>query len=851
MQHHPTLTNVDLRGNFVTLDAGRLLADVVLDNSKLEVVSGIPVRDIRGQEVVELEYTNDRFFMYGSMVHRTSDPFFATGDAELMMELLLHYPQPHLTTLCLANQALASDTQGVAHLFEKLGAVVAASPRLELLHLGGFWDCGTAAGKALGRHIRNHSCLKTIHIGTGLLDMKLISETTSGTSEAAELLDLRKSGLRDCGAGILSECLPECVRKLDVRGSGIGACGHMALSQCLQLKDINSIPLEEFTSDCTSIDLSINPPLSSGAVACVIARTRLTPNLSHLNLSGSNLTSKSHCHVLTPVIGGRGMTSCDGGCDCSSFDGTNAYMNCAQCDLDFCSTCCMSECPMISLAESLERLPNLVSLKIANCSFQGGRYGPVRSQHDEFSYKVLGAALSKHERISDLDISRNYFTGPGFPHLACGVALMPSLKTLTVGTHAVDFTTWLEQSTIEPDTDWIEAEVLILARAIARNHHLRHLNLSNVRRYLSAEVVRALVDSLRVSLDRPAADNDTEAKACSMSTSSTDPSEGDDVAQRRSLVDTILVEGIELPFARLREGSVHRLDLSANEFTNQESLAALFALMIDAATALTEVDFSNQDFGSATTVVISSLQALEGRVHLKRYNKVELQPSPEMTILCLQGHPVMPHGISMLASTTIPNGNIVELNLSGCCMDADSLGMLLSAVMKRKMLTSLDVSDQPLGRAGVKELADFLRVDKKLQVLCARRISSPPTGDGEMLEFTRALETNVTLATLDLRGNMLAGNIRERLKRTMEEKRSVVPLPQDLKYTFLLCNRRLPRHQQLPEVSGAEISALISAGSALVLIFRFSGRPRELLLSGGGSQPSSNDDRSDDEDETF
>ena len=26
--------------------------------------------------------------------------------------------------------------------------------------------------------------------------------------------------------------------------------------------------------------------------------------------------------------------------------GTNAYKHCAECDLDFCSTCCMSECPM-------------------------------------------------------------------------------------------------------------------------------------------------------------------------------------------------------------------------------------------------------------------------------------------------------------------------------------------------------------------------------------------------------------------------------------------------------------------------------------------------------------------------
>jgi hypothetical protein len=370
-----------------------------------------------------------------------------------------------------------------------------------------------------------------------------------------------------------------------------------------------------------------------------------------------------------------------------------------------------------------------------------------------------------------------------------------------------------------------------------------------VRKQLTVEVVRALVESLRFSLDGDALDNDAEVESRPSSSSSTRPStlsscseRSEKAASGRSIIEKILVEDIQMPFAKLREGSMPRLDLSTHEFTNQEALAPLFALMIDTATtSLAEVDFSNHDFGGATKLVTSSVHALADRGCLKKYNSVDLWPSSEMTTLSLQGHPVMPHGISVMASFTIPNGGagLAELNVSNCCMDAESLGTLLSAILKKRTLTSLDVSDQSLGRAGVKELAVFLRVDKKLQVLRARRINPPSTGDGEMFEFARALETNVTLATLDLRGNILAANIRERLKRTMEEKRSVVPLALDLKYTFLLCNRRLPRHLQLPEVGCAEISALISAGSALVVIFQFSGRPRELLLTGASSSQSS------------
>merc|ERR1712224_601571 len=75
--------------------------------------------------------------------------------------------------------------------------------------------------------------------------------------------------------------------------------------------------------------------------------------------------------------------------------------------------------------------------------------------------------------------------------------------------------------------------------------------------------------------------------------------------------------------------------------------------------------------------------------------------------------------------------------------------------------------------------------------------------------------------------------VADRLRRTMEEKRKFVPSPPDAKYTFMLCNRHLPCHLQLPEVLGCQdVSALFSDGysSPLALIFQFCATSRTLFL---------------------
>lgn len=67
----------------------------------------------------------------------------------------------------------------------------------------------------------------------------------------------------------------------------------------------------------------------------------------------------------------------------------------------------------------------------------------------------------------------------------------------------------------------------------------------------------------------------------------------------------------------------------------------------------------------------------------------------------------------------------------------------------------------------------------------------------------------------------------------MEEKRSVLPLPFDSKICFLMCNRRMPYHLQLPEVAQVcEVSRMFIGGSysPLFMIFQFCGQPRLLQL---------------------
>merc|ERR1712232_1289070 len=186
---------------------------------------------------------------------------------------------------------------------------------------------------------------------------------------------------------------------------------------------------------------------------------------------------------------------------------------------------------------------------------------------------------------------------------------------------------------------------------------------------------------------------------------------------------------------------------------------------------LTEVDFCGLDFGKSTDSVVGATLSIAEGGSLLKCNKMDLRPDPNLGELDLQGCPVMPYGICVLASTAMMVASISDLNLSRCGMDAESLATLFGSLSQKKTVKTLDVSHNPLKKAGMLELAKFLHVDTTLQVLVAQGIETVATKCDEMLQFAKAIEINITLAKLDFRRNHLHGAIATQLKRTMEEKR--------------------------------------------------------------------------------
>ncbi|CAK9071901.1 unnamed protein product [Durusdinium trenchii] len=805
IRDHPTMRILDVRGNFLPLQAGTLLAEVVCGQNRLESVCGVDVPALKSQSLTVFKLHNDAYFFNAEYHARQDAPFLSTGGAYFLVQLLLRFPSPRLTTLQLSNQALASDMAGVVQLYDELGQALESS-RLHFLDLSGFWDSGAAAGAALGTHLAKIDTLQTIKVGTGMLDLQMIR--SKGQSGGPEELKLGTSRMRDCGAGIISQCLPPNVTKINLAGAGVGANGYKILSQCPSLQQIDGVDLSAFKESTTELDFSQHPAVASGSVAAIIARTVLTPRLQRLNLSGCNLTSKSHVHPLTPVAGGSGGIGCNGGCDCRTFEGTNAYKHCADCDLDFCSTCCMSECPMISLAESLQRLPHLVSLKLSDVSFQGGKMGPVRSHLDIEGYRVLGQALREHPNIIDLDLGKNYFHGQGFPYLLQGVVEMKALQTITLGSTPLCFRELLSSEVLEVSDTWLPVEVLLLCMAIRKNHQLRQLHLPKAHSDLKIDVVRSLVDSLR------------------------------ELQLHCEPLELLAISNLQLHLKSLADGSIDSLDLSCSQRINRSALAPLMVFILEHSSGLTSVDFRQNDFGLEVEHLVDAVLSLEKR-GLRFYNGIPLQGTAE--VFSMEGRQVMPHGTCVFASSFLPRQTgLRHLDLQRCGLDARALSAVLMTVLQIQSVTFLDISGQPLKKAGMEHLASFLRQDKKLQTLRAQNIQTPSYYTAEMLDFTKAMEVNSTLATLDLRGNSLHSGIVSRLQRTMEEKRSVVPLPFDAKICFLLCNRRLPYHLQLPEVAQVyEVSRLFTGGvySPLFMIFQFCGQPRTLLLDEVQDEP--------------
>ena len=99
---HPALLRVELRGNFLTVEAGALLAAAAAANVRLEECCGLPMQQLRAHGITELSFDTDpaggRRGFGGAHSNGT---FLSTGGAFFVVEMLERFPQPSMTSLAL------------------------------------------------------------------------------------------------------------------------------------------------------------------------------------------------------------------------------------------------------------------------------------------------------------------------------------------------------------------------------------------------------------------------------------------------------------------------------------------------------------------------------------------------------------------------------------------------------------------------------------------------------------------------------------------------------------------------------------------------------------------------------
>lgn len=778
VKQHPSLTALDVRGNFLRADIGRALFETVLaTGTRLRRVCGVDVESVRNGTLTELQL--------GVQNTQWTDPYLSTGGALFMAKILLHFPQPDLQTLNLSRNALASDAAGTDEVFDHLGKLVAASIEMTELDISGFWDCGADAGRLLGTHIREHKKLQIIKVGRGKIDFASIRKSTS------EELHL-KEDIRDCGGGILSTILPCTVTRLRLEETAIGSRGYALLANCTHILHMNGIHLVSFEQSNDTIDLSQTPLKSTGEVSFVLGRLKLLPQLTHLDLSRSMLQSKSHACRLTECLYPTSSTKyCDGGCPqtCLRFPSELlAFHACRDCNLDFCPTCCMSQCSMVSLAEALahDSLSNLKILRIAGCNFAGKPIiGGIQAKFDIKGYIEIANALERHINLTHLDISDNYFDGPGFLHLAKGIARMPALSYLKIGSRPIQFKAWINNAYVSTGDDWNLGEHLVFTHALRRNSNLRRLQMVVVDVKLTN-----IFTTLASSLERVGPSPDSHG-------------------QSHEIVDELRINDLEISVHKLRDGTHTRLDWSRC-LNVTESMSPILVLCLKWSANLVEVDFCNLRFGDFTDEVVEQVLRLH-KHQLKIYNRFSLKPESALRAFSVEDIPVMPHGIIVLGETALPsNRNITDLNLASCNMDCSSLRRALESLHKNHVnLTTLNVSDNPLGFKAFDLLAEYLRDARGVRHLVVQRIREdmykPPDQhniahrrrlyrgnlhrpEDDLERFCRELETNTSLVCLDVRGNMLPSIATDALSRTFN-RRSVVDAPGHFKYLILLTSR--------------------------------------------------------------
>lgn len=739
------------------------------------------------------------------------DLYLETGGAALLAKLLCAYPQPKLVSLRLVDQRLPTDAERASELFALFGEAALKAPRLKELDLSEWWDAGLVAGLALGERCVQHPALETVRLGLrGVINVRELR------LERPRVLSNKTGIFKNVGTGFLKACLPDSVTEIDMGSCGLGADALVELSKTDGLAKINGVVLDALVrpvdGDTELLRASTGTKIqTSDESLMVLSRLRslgkqTRERLTELDLRDCNMSSKSHVHQTFPFIGTTG--DCDAGCKLSFRNNTDRLYRCDACDYDECSSCHFSPCPMVFLAETLRELPNLRSLNISQNQWHG-KIG--RSKRDKLGYELLGEALAASS-ITDLDLSRNQDSGPGFAILVSKVAEMPSLELVRLPQHSSGGRTdvirfkddWLEATEISPASSCSHAELLLLAHALRRNSSLVLLDLSS-----QINVTTSVAKVLRATLPRSL----KKIKVCAS------PS-------HRAPV-------LELDFAR-----PDAVDLNAPRYTRVESVAPLFELLLDRiAPTVTSIDFRNLDFGDRTEDVASRaarwLDDNTGTHGTRVYNAYLVKPIPRKglsdTVLDLASQAIMTHGVLVLAEHF--SAQLTRLDLSGTGLSGRASETLFARLLEHRKLRAIDVSRNPFfGLVGLAACADFLTRDKALRSLCMQRVNLTMQDSEEFAAFALAIANNTSLVELDLRSNSIPRSFEVAVRRGVE-KRPTVQCPLDVKLAFLSCNDRIALPTPSHSVGDATIAEIDDADQHIIpKIFAYLGEHRTFKL---------------------
>ena len=820
IKHHPSLTKLDLRANGFGCAAAELVWAAVEEHPSLQEISGIPIDKLKAGEIVDLS-------LHGGSA-RGERLWLEAGGCLLLAKLMDKYPTP-LTRLRLTDQKLSCDPTSWNLAIDdgkwphyhnptgvvELARVLARIPTLTYILLSDVWDFTAEGGAALGRMLRENASIASITIGQTTID---VTKSIRGCDEIQ--LDPGKFG--DAGAALVAHACDPTTKSIDLKRKQVGIHGINALfeatQRCAQLAEINGMSVNDLKAHSgDTLDLSALSADTSEA-CWLIRMIKEKTSLTDLTMSNNAILAKSHPVLVLPLFDrDAGCDSCGQNVDSGTLAGLSTGV-----DYDQCDCCYRSPNPLLLLVETLKGLRRLTRLSLRRCGLVGmfGVYAATE-------FDTLGRALAElpvlahlnlgdnnwdlHVRKRQNDLTKGQYwdrsttllgvplqLAMGFTPLIDGLVQSQSLEELVIEERVLDVISLrtkpevLIEATAQPP-----CEAIAIAKLVEKNSQLRNVNLGNISMIAEVgEALKSVVDAL--------------------------PN-----------LETVTINGILFPLLRLQTAQT---TLAFTDAALPKHFGRIIASVITRSSALEELDLRGHNFEDHNVDIADAAADMKG---LSVYNKIPLMPQD--STLDLSGKKIMQHGVAMLCKRTLTGGvAIVNLDVSYSGLDGSSMATLADGILSTHSVTSLNISGNSLGVQGIAALADdLLAVNPFVRTLEARSIgfetSDPRELPQSIEKLSRAIELNTSLVRFDLRDNAgVDDRSAAALRRTMVEKRPVVPCALNMKRSFLMCNNSNARsHLHLPTPSETDTAAMHSFEGAMLpvpLIFAFLAETRELLL---------------------